>query len=139
MEITNGQWPQPWQNSSQNSVFWRGAKCYLLPAEFLLHYYKKIIKSKFRSSNSLLNSAEYAIEGKIILVSLPKHLARTRQQCTQILPVQQKYIVVRPGPSLPLSVSLLSVYLYHRCSCPCVHLVQYVQCFTYPFTYVDPV
>jgi hypothetical protein len=33
MEITNG---QPWQNSSQNSVFWRGAECHCQVAEFLL-------------------------------------------------------------------------------------------------------
>jgi hypothetical protein len=41
MEITNG---QPWQSSSQNSVFWRGAECHCQVAEFLLHQYKILIK-----------------------------------------------------------------------------------------------
>jgi hypothetical protein len=41
MEITNG---HPWQNSSQNSVFWRGAKCHCQVAEFLLHKCKKLLK-----------------------------------------------------------------------------------------------
>jgi hypothetical protein len=57
MEITNG---QPWQNSSQNSVFWRGTECHCQAAEFLLPKYKIMIKSKFRASNTLLNSAEHA-------------------------------------------------------------------------------
>jgi hypothetical protein len=55
MEITKG---QPWRNSSQSSVFWRGAEYHCKIAEFfLLHKYKKIIKSKFRASKTLLNSA----------------------------------------------------------------------------------
>ncbi len=68
MEITNG---QKWQNSSQNSVLWRRAKCHSQEAELLLHKYKKVKKSKFRASNTLLKS---------ILVSLRKHFARTQQQ-----------------------------------------------------------
>jgi hypothetical protein len=44
MEITNG---QPWQNSSQNSVFLKGAKCHFQVAEFLPHKYKRMIKSKY--------------------------------------------------------------------------------------------
>ncbi len=60
MEIING---QPWQNSNKNSVFWRGAECHCQVAEFLLHKYK-VIKSKFSASNTLLNSAEYAIAWK---------------------------------------------------------------------------
>ncbi len=47
MEITNG---HPWQNS-------RGAECLCQVAEFLLHKFNKIIKSKFRASNALLNIA----------------------------------------------------------------------------------
>ncbi len=51
--------------------------------------YKRMIKSKFRASNTLLNSAKYVITRKSILVSLPKHLAKTQQQWrTQILPLQ---------------------------------------------------
>jgi hypothetical protein len=37
MEITNG---QPWQNSIQNSVFWRLAECHCQVAKFL-HKYKE--------------------------------------------------------------------------------------------------
>ncbi len=55
---------QLWQNSSQNSVFWRGAKWHWQVAEFLLYIYKRMIKSKFGASNTLLNSAEYAITRK---------------------------------------------------------------------------
>jgi hypothetical protein len=33
-------------------------------AEFLLHEYKRMITIKFRASNALLNSAEYAITRK---------------------------------------------------------------------------
>jgi hypothetical protein len=55
MEITNG---QPWHNSSQYSVSLRGAKCHCHVAEFLLHKCKNMIKSKFRASNTLLNSDE---------------------------------------------------------------------------------
>ncbi len=54
LEITNG---QPWQNSSQNSVFWRGAECHCQKAKFLLHKYKKLLKVS-------LNWAEYAITRK---------------------------------------------------------------------------
>ncbi len=42
MEITNG---EPWQNSSQNSVFWRGAECQCQVAKFLLLKYKRMIKT----------------------------------------------------------------------------------------------
>jgi hypothetical protein len=49
---------------SQNSVFLRGAECHCRVAEFLLHKYKRMIKRKFRSSNTLLNSTEYAITRK---------------------------------------------------------------------------
>jgi hypothetical protein len=31
-------------------------------AEFLLHKYKRMIKSEFRTSNTLLNSAEYVMK-----------------------------------------------------------------------------
>jgi hypothetical protein len=55
--ITNG---LTWQNSSQNSVFWRRAECHCQVVEFL-HKHKKIIKSKFTASNASLNCAEYAI------------------------------------------------------------------------------
>ena len=41
MEITNG---QTWQNSSQNSVLWRGVECHCQVAEYLLRKCKKIIK-----------------------------------------------------------------------------------------------
>jgi hypothetical protein len=61
MEIING---QPWQNSSQNSVFWSGAEFHCKVAEFLLHKYKRMIKSKFNTSNALLNSTECAIRRK---------------------------------------------------------------------------
>jgi hypothetical protein len=61
MEITNG---QPWQISSQNSVFWRGAECHCQVPEFLLNKHKIMIKSKFRALNAVLNGAEYAIIGK---------------------------------------------------------------------------
>jgi hypothetical protein len=64
MEIPNG---QKWQNS----VLWRRAKYHGQVAEFLLHKYKKVNKSKFRVSNTLL---------KTILVSLRQHFARTQQQ-----------------------------------------------------------
>jgi len=57
MEIPNG---QTWQNSSQNSVFWRRAECHWQVVEFL-HKHKRMIKSKFTASNTSLNSAEYAI------------------------------------------------------------------------------
>jgi hypothetical protein len=50
---------QTWQSSSQNSVLRRGAKCHYQVAEFLLHKYKKLAKSKSETSNTLLNSAEY--------------------------------------------------------------------------------
>ncbi len=50
IEITNG---QLWKNSSQNSVFLRGVECHCRVAEFLLHNYKRMIKSKFRSSNTV--------------------------------------------------------------------------------------
>jgi hypothetical protein len=46
MEITNG---QPWQNS----VFWREAKYHCQVVHFLLHEYKRMIKIKFRASNTL--------------------------------------------------------------------------------------
>jgi hypothetical protein len=52
IEITNG---QPWQNSSQTSVFWRGTECHCQVSEFLLHNYRKMINSEFRASNTLLN------------------------------------------------------------------------------------
>jgi hypothetical protein len=61
MEIANG---QPWQNSGQNSVFLRGSECHWWIVEFLLHKCKRMIKSKFRASNTLLSSAEYAITRK---------------------------------------------------------------------------
>jgi|688.fasta_scaffold1737661_1 hypothetical protein len=61
MEITNG---QPLQNSIQYSVFPRRAECHCQVAEVLLHKYKRMIKSKFTTSNALLNSAEYAIKRK---------------------------------------------------------------------------
>jgi hypothetical protein len=61
---------QPWQNSSQNSVFLRGADCHCYVAEFLLNKCKKMIKSKFRASYTLLNSAEYAITRKESFSSL---------------------------------------------------------------------
>jgi hypothetical protein len=51
MEITNG---QPWQNSDQNSVLRRGVEFHCQVAEFLLHKYKIMIKSKFLASNTLL-------------------------------------------------------------------------------------
>jgi hypothetical protein len=34
MEIAKS---QPWQNSSQTSVFWKGTECHCQVAEFLLH------------------------------------------------------------------------------------------------------
>jgi hypothetical protein len=58
MEIPNG---QPSQNSSQNSVLWRGAECHCQVTEFLPHKYKKIMKSKLKASNTLLNSAKNAV------------------------------------------------------------------------------
>ncbi len=73
IEITND---QPRQKSSQNSVFLRATECHCQVAEFLLHKCKRIIKSNFRASNTLLNIAEYAITMKDNLVSLHKHLAR---------------------------------------------------------------
>jgi hypothetical protein len=57
MEITNG---QPLQNSIQYSVFPRRAECHCQVAEFQLHKYERMIKSKFTDSNALLHS-EYAI------------------------------------------------------------------------------
>ncbi len=39
MEITNG---QPWQNSSQTSVYWKGTERHCQAAEFLLHNYRKM-------------------------------------------------------------------------------------------------
>ncbi len=56
-EISNG---QLWQNSSQSSVLWRGAKCHGQVSEFLLSKNKKIV-SKFKASNTLFIKAEYAI------------------------------------------------------------------------------
>jgi hypothetical protein len=53
-----------WQNSSQNSLFRRGAECHCQVAEFLLHKYKQMVESKFRASNTLFNSAQYAITRK---------------------------------------------------------------------------
>jgi len=35
-----------------------------VPNEFLQHNYKRMIKSKFRDSNTILNSTEYAITRK---------------------------------------------------------------------------
>ncbi len=55
----NHQWPAMAKLCSQNSVFLRGAECHFRVAEFLLHNYKRMIKRKFRSSNTLLSSAEY--------------------------------------------------------------------------------
>jgi hypothetical protein len=67
IEITNG---KPWQNPNKISVLWRGAGYHCQVAEFLLHKHKNI-KNKFRASNTLLNSAEYAITRKEHLVPLP--------------------------------------------------------------------
>ncbi len=78
---------------SQNSVFLRGAECHCRVAEFLLHKYKIMIKSKFRSSNTLLNCAEYAI---------------TRKQhffpCLNILPGHRNCDVPRSSLSSQISV-----------------------------------
>jgi hypothetical protein len=48
-------------------------------SEFLLNMYKGMITSNFRASNTLLNSAEYAITRKELLVSLPKYLATAQK------------------------------------------------------------
>jgi hypothetical protein len=57
----NHQWPAMAELYSQNSVFLREVECHCQVAEFLLQKYKIMNKSKFRASNTLLNSAEYAI------------------------------------------------------------------------------
>jgi hypothetical protein len=58
------QWPAMAEIYSQNYVFLRGAKFHWQVAEFLLHKDKRMIKSKFRASNTFLNSTEYAITRK---------------------------------------------------------------------------
>jgi hypothetical protein len=85
--ITNG---QPWQNSSQNSVFWRGAKCHCQVAEFLLHKCTKLLKVSQKHQKHYLIALNMPEQGKSILISLPKHLARTQQHNIpmQILPLQ---------------------------------------------------
>jgi hypothetical protein len=107
MKITNG---QPWQNSSQNSVFWRGAKCHCQVAEFLLHKCKKLLKVRSSIKNIMPQ------QGKSILVSLPKHLARTQQHNIPRSSLSSQISVCAPakrartGLFLLRSVLLLSVY-----------------------------
>ncbi len=104
----------------QPELFWRGSKCHCQVAQFLLHKYKRMIKSKFRASNTLLTALNMPFQGKNILVSLRKYLARTQQQWrTRLIPLLYSQISVgapakktRPGLSLPQSVFLLSDSLF---------------------------
>jgi hypothetical protein len=79
-----------WLTLARSLCCWRRSDCHYQVAEFLIHKFKRMFKSKFRASNTLFNSAEYAITRKVhcTVVSLPKHLARTQQQWhLQILPL----------------------------------------------------
>jgi hypothetical protein len=76
----------------QEFDLWREAECYCQVAEFLLLKYKIISKSKFRASNTLLNSAEYATKRKVHF----SFLAKTSCQDTATVtypdpPSQAKY------------------------------------------------
>jgi hypothetical protein len=106
MEITNG---QPWQNSSQISVFWRGAKCHCQVAEFLQPKYKRMNDSKFRALNTLLNSAEYHYNFPCLHI-LPGHsiIDVPRSSLFSQISVCAPAKRARPGPSLHLSFLLLS-------------------------------
>ncbi len=69
----------------------------------LLHKYKKLFKSKFRASNTLLDRAEYAITRTEHFSSLPKHLATVAYFSLQ----QKQFALQLRGPGqAPLCLSL---------------------------------
>ncbi len=107
---------QPWQNSSQNSVFMTGDECHRHVAEFMLHKCTKICKSKFRALSTLaLNMPK---QGRKISVSLPKHLVRTPQlRRTQILHLQPN-ISTQEGQSKTVSSSLCLTSLWAHPTIP---------------------
>ncbi len=108
METTNG---QPWQNSSKNSVLWRGAEWHTEPDSWISAIHKKLLEISLKLQMYYLIGLNMQLQGKSMLASWPKHQQQWR---TEIFLIQQKYNVrsswegqARP---IPATVCLSSLW-----------------------------